>query len=216
MSEKKSINKLLDKMDSSYFSSFIESSVLVITDLYDFITLYIQSKFAEQAEEDMINKRVKTNYDKVAEFNDAFGNDRIENLTSNTFTEKPKLIELLVSLITEECKELQDAVKDKDPIETRDALADILYVVYGMQYRLGINGNEDFDIVHSSNMSKLCTNEEEAIVTVDNYKQKYSSGSSPYDSPYYQKLKNKNKWVIKNQSTGKVLKNINYKKVKFE
>ena len=85
-----------------------------------------------------------------------------------------------------------------------------------MQYRLGIDGNKDFDIVHSSNMSKLCNNEEEAIVTVDNYKQKYSSGSSPYDSPYYEKLKHKNKWVIKNKTTGKVLKNINYKKVKFE
>ena len=159
---------------------------------------------------------ILTNYEKVAEFNDAFGNNKVENLTSETFKKEPKLIKLLVSLITEECKELQDAVKNNDPIETRDALADILYVVYGMQYRLGIDGNKDFDIVHSSNMSKLCNNEEEAIVTVDNYKQKYSSGSSPYDSPYYEKLKHKNKWVIKNKTTGKVLKNINYKKVKFE
>tara|TARA_Y100000389_G_C17400022_1_gene484789 strand:- start:234 stop:893 length:660 start_codon:yes stop_codon:yes gene_type:complete len=219
MSENKSIKKLLDELETSYFSSLIESSSILIKDLYDFITLYIQSKFATQDKNNQTlksNKNILSNYEKVAEFNDAFGNNKVENLTPDTFKEEPKLIELLVSLITEECKELQDAVKDNDPIETRDALADILYVVYGMQYRLGIDGNKDFDIVHSSNMSKLCNNEQEAIVTVDNYKQKYSSGSSPYDSPYYQKLKNKNKWVIKNKSTGKVLKNINYKKVKFE
>tara|TARA_B100000927_G_scaffold291111_1_gene291973 strand:+ start:878 stop:1537 length:660 start_codon:yes stop_codon:yes gene_type:complete len=219
MSENKSIKKLLDELETSYFSSFIESSSILIKNLYDFITLYIQSKFAVHDKNNQTlksNKNILTNYEKVAEFNDAFGNNKIENLTSDTFTQEPKLIELLVSLITEECKELQDAVKYKDPIETRDALADILYVVYGMQYRLGIDGNEDFDIVHNSNMSKLCNNEEEAIVTVDNYKEKYKAGSSPYDSPYYEKLKNKNKWVIKNKSTGKVLKNINYKKVKFE
>ena len=232
MSEKKSIKKLLDNLETSYFSSFIKSTYTLIKDLYEFISIYIQNKFAEnkfgenkfgenklgEINNKNINddNKMVSNFEKVAQFNDAFGNNKIDKLTKETYDEHPKLIELLLSLIKEECQELEDAVKDKDPIETRDALSDILYVVYGMQYRLGIQGDEDFNIVHNSNMSKLCNNEEEAIISVDNYLIKYQRGESPYDSPYFKKLDNINKWVIKNKSTGKVLKNINYKKVKFE
>ena len=206
-----SIKKILDKMEKSYFSSFIE----FIYESFHFCNVYINKKLYVKKNETCINKPL-SNFEKVAQFNDAFGNNKIDKLTTETYNEHPKLIELLLSLIKEECQELEDAVKDKDPIETRDALSDILYVVYGMQYRLGIQGDEDFNIVHNSNMSKLCNNEEEAIKSVDNYLTKYKSGESPYDSPYFKKLDNINKWVIKNKSTGKVLKNINYKKVKFE
>ena len=232
MSKNKSIKKLLDNLETSYFSSFIESIYTIIKDLYEFISIYIQNKFAEnkfgenkfgenkfgEINNKNINddNKMLSNFEKVAQFNDAFGNNKIDKLTKETYDEHPKLIELLLSLIKEECQELEDAVKDKDPIETRDALSDILYVAYGMQYRLGIQGDKDFDIVHDSNMSKLCNNEEEAIKTCNNYLKKYQRGESPYDSPYLKKLDNINKWVIKNKSTGKVLKNINYKKVKFE
>lgn len=227
MSKNKSIKKLLDNLETSYFSTFIESIYTIIKDFYEFISIYIQNKFAEnkfgenkfgEINNKNINddNKILSNFEKVAQFNDAFGNNKIDKLTKETYDEHPKLIELLLSLIKEECQELEDAVKDKDPIETRDALSDILYVAYGMQYRLGIQGDEDFDIVHDSNMSKLCNNEEEAIKTCNNYLKKYQRGESPYDSPYLKKLDNINKWVIKNKSTGKVLKNINYKKVKFE
>lgn len=212
----KSIKDLLDKMETNYFSSFIE----FLYDIYSFVEMYIKDKFC--VENDLNNDVqdefiiTKSNFEKVAEFNNCFGNNKIEKLTPYSYDEHTKLINLLLSLIQEECKELEDAVKDKDPIETRDALSDLLYVVYGMQYRLGINSDEDFDIVHNSNMSKLCNNEEEAQKTVDTYKNKYNNGESPYDTPYYQKLNGLQKWVIKNKSTGKVLKNINYTKVKFE
>lgn len=206
-----SIKNILDKMEKSYFSSFIE----FIYDSFNFCNLYINEKFSVETNETSIEKAL-SNFEKVAQFNNAFGNNKIDKLTKESYDKHPKLIELLLSLIKEECQELEDAVKDKDPIETRDALSDILYVVYGMQYRLGIQGDEDFNIVHNSNMSKLCNNEEEAIKSVDNYLTKFQRGESSYDSPYFKKLDNINKWVIKNKSTGKVLKNINYKKVKFE
>jgi len=164
----------------------------------------------------MATTTTMTNYEKVKEFNDSFQTERVEHLDKNVFYTKPEMVKLCVSLIQEEVKELEDAVKDEDLTEVRDALSDILYVVYGMQYRLGINGDSDFDIVHSSNMSKLCNSEEEAINTVKWYELEYKEGRTSYDSPYYTKLDNKSLWVVKNRSTGKVLKSINYTPVKWQ
>jgi predicted HAD superfamily Cof-like phosphohydrolase len=91
----------------------------------------------------------------------------------------------------------------------------LLKWVYSYAAIAGINADADFDIVHNSNMSKLCSNEEEAIATVEDYIKKFENGSSPYDSPYYYHLPAIGKWIVKNKSTGKALKNINYIKVDF-
>jgi len=161
----------------------------------------------------MVSK--KTNFEKVKEFNDAFNTERVQNIIPEVFDDKPDMVKLCLSLIKEEVQELEDAINDKDIVETRDALADILYVVYGMQYRLGINGDKDFNIVHSSNMSKLCYYEKEAQETVKWYEEEFKEGRQPYDSPFYEKLENQNRWVVKNKTTGKVLKSINYTPVKW-
>lgn len=246
------------------------------------------------------------------------------------FIDQPKLIKLRLDLIDEEIKELNHAVETNDFVETRDALADILYVAYGMADVLGINidcyiksnqdnnftddymkklyqyaekleyptnfcyiksavdcssgefenkpdlaqildninknykdleeycnsittattiattiatteqfenianylkniiiytyayahlsgidADADFAIVHDSNMSKLCDTEEDAIATVADYIEKYVAGTSPYDTPYYYALPELGKWIVKNKSTGKALKNIKYRKVVF-
>jgi predicted HAD superfamily Cof-like phosphohydrolase len=266
-----------------------------------------------------------------------------QHIRPQLFTESPKIIRLRLDLIKEEIGELKHAIETNDFIETRDALADILYVVYGMADVLGIqidavfrnsiqnyksvhtglkifegvikysnkdenngkpigltnfdwvrviydnipeilcniskqlyennskqdnlrviqsyisenyekleylcmsdieknqeafekigmylynvlkwvytyaciagiNANEDFAIVHDSNMSKLCDTEEDAQMTVADYEAKFADGKSPYDTPYYYELPELGKWIVKNKSTGKALKNIKYKQVKF-
>ena len=96
-----------------------------------------------------------------------------------------------------------------------DKVVSLLIMMIITTYRMGVilnfNVDEAFNIVHESNMSKLCKSEEEARQTVDDYKKKYESGKSTYDTPYY--YKKEKYYVIKNQSTGKVLKSINYKPV---
>ena len=310
----------------------------------------------------MAHHRVKTNFEKVQEFNRAFDMvpqepenysgyyenelghirvDAFQNIRPQLFTESPKIIQLRLDLIKEEIGELNQAITDNDFIETRDALADILYVVYGMADVLGIDidtvfkdqitnsvipntherfmevlakySNEgidparpigltnfnwvqvyldvypaqfleldnwaqltkqniltiilvkinstynllektchsdkpknrdafydsalyisqllkwvycyseiatiksdcDFAIVHDSNMSKLCDTEADAQATVADYAAKFAAGTSPYDSPYYYELPKLGKWIVKNKSTGKALKNIKYCKVQF-
>jgi len=92
-----------------------------------------------------------TNYEKVRQFMVTFGQE---------VKDKPKLsnlstCRLRLALIDEEIGELQDALVNDDLVGTADALADILYVVYGAAAAFGIGIDEIFDEVHDSNMSKL-------------------------------------------------------------
>ena len=96
-----------------------------------------------------------------------------------------------------------------------NALHNIIIYVYDLQKELKYNSDKIFTIVHDSNMSKLCKSEIEAIQTVEKYQQEYNSGKSPYDSVYYYKLADSDLYVIKNKSSGKALKSINYTKVKL-
>jgi len=99
----------------------------------------------------------KTNFEKVQEFNrafdmapkepanypageiDEFGRPEFNAFLHShiqLFKEQPMLIRMRLDLIKEELGELVTA---NDCIEIRDALSDILYVVYGMGDVLGIN-----------------------------------------------------------------------------
>lgn len=59
------------------------------------------------------------------------------------------------SLVDEEVAELRRAVMDGDLVEIADALADIVYVVYGTAWVYGIDLDAVLAEVHSSNMTKL-------------------------------------------------------------
>lgn len=59
-----------------------------------------------------------------------------------------------IALIAEELAELKSALLVNDMIETVDALADLLYVVFGTAVELGVDIEPFFDEVHRSNMTK--------------------------------------------------------------
>ena len=154
-----------------------------------------------------------TNFEKVVDFNTQFGVLQSSTLTPklDVLEKDPQLVEFCLKLIREEMKELEQAVKDKNYIETVDALADILYVTYGCAARIGNSMDKTFALVHDNNMSKLCKSEQEAQETVKYYtdnKEKFG-----YDSPAYRKAPDNVHWVVYNQSTKKVLKSINWKPV---
>jgi len=154
-----------------------------------------------------------TNYQKVAsEFNKAFGIYTINTPQINLYDINPKLVNYRISLINEETAELNDAIENKNFVETIDALSDILYVVYGAFTTFGINADEAFDIVHQSNMSKLCKTEEDASETVERYK---NETPQRYDSPNYRKANDDIHWIVYNESTMKILKNYKYMQVDF-
>lgn len=155
---------------------------------------------------------MKTDFQRVLEFNKAFG---LKNDPNEIFEDK-SLLNLKLGLIEEEVEELKKAVADKDRVEVADALADILYVVHGAGIAFGINLDDAFSRVHESNMSKLCDTEEEAIETVEWYEKEFRERRLSYDSPTYRQDPTTGKFVVFNRSTGKVLKNKYYKKVDLE
>jgi predicted HAD superfamily Cof-like phosphohydrolase len=67
----------------------------------------------------------------------------------------PATVKLRVDLIAEELQELKDAIAMEDLVGVADALTDILYVTYGAGVAFGLDLDDCFEEVHSSNMSKL-------------------------------------------------------------
>ena len=115
---------------------------------------------------------------------------------------------LRVKLIEEEVRELKEALQNNDFVEVVDALADILYVTYGAGVAWGVDLQGAFEAVHSSNMSKMCKTQNEAMDTVQWYKDNPQKG---YPSPTWKK--EGKYYVVKESTTGKVLKSVNYKPV---
>lgn len=87
---------------------------------------------------------MKTNYQKVLDFNTCFNHKVSNEEYKEIFDKEPKLVDLRLSLIDEEIKELQEAYENNDIVEIIDALSDILYVAYGLCVCFGINIDEKY------------------------------------------------------------------------
>ena len=92
-----------------------------------------------------------SNFNKVKTFMKTFGQ---EVKTKPSFS-SDKINSLRYDLIKEELEELKEAMENKDLLEVADALTDILYVTYGAGHAFGIDLDQCFEEVQSSNMSKL-------------------------------------------------------------
>jgi predicted HAD superfamily Cof-like phosphohydrolase len=88
----------------------------------------------------------------VAEFHQAFGRPVRQHPTADV---DPALARLRVDLVQEEVGEFIAASEQGDLIGIADALADIVYVVYGTALTYGIDLDAVLREVHRSNMSKL-------------------------------------------------------------
>lgn len=95
--------------------------------------------------------RTMTNFAKVGEFMDSFG----QEVKETPEWPSDNIIGLREKLIAEEFREYKEAVEKRDMVAIADALSDLLYVVYGAGHAYGIDLDLTFNLVHDSNMSKL-------------------------------------------------------------
>lgn len=93
----------------------------------------------------------KTNFERVKQFHKACDSLDLER----PGFPPAEIVNLRLDLIEEEYAELLTAIEDGDIVEVADALADILYVVYGTAGAFGINIDKIFEEVHRSNMTKV-------------------------------------------------------------
>lgn len=135
----------------------------------------------------------------VAEFHKTFQHPVLDQPTIPSETR----CKLRVALLTEELKELEEGIKNKDIVEIADALCDLQYVLSGavLEFGLGEKFKELFDEVQRSNMSKTCATEEEAQLTIKHYEAK--------GFPCYYK-KSGSHYLVFRTADNKTLKSINY------
>ena len=144
-----------------------------------------------------------TYYQKVVDFNTLFGVKLHSTPQPEIFDSDMTTINNGMKLVREEMSELESAIKEKDYVETADAIADSIYVLLGLAGRMGINMDTVFNMVHVNNMTKICQTEKEAQETVDYYNTNPQLG---YVTPAYRRAEDNIHWVVYNQSTGKILK----------
>ena len=91
---------------------------------------------------------VLTPFQKVLEFHKKFdlhiGNGELKEIEFN----------LGMKLIMEEYRELIDAFIKDDLVELTDAVIDLIFVLYGVLVRMGVDGDYLFDVVWEANMKK--------------------------------------------------------------
>ena len=140
--------------------------------------------------------------DEVEEFNEVMGKG-YQNRTTPTIN--PKDAQFVIDFIQEELDELKEAVDNKDIVEIFDAILDITYVglgngalVFGLKDRM-LKGYAE---VQASNMSKICSTEEEAIETV-------KFRSEQQGEAWHYKEADKG-FVVYRTRDNKVMKNVNY------
>jgi predicted HAD superfamily Cof-like phosphohydrolase len=135
----------------------------------------------------------------VADFHKTFHHP----IEKNPIIPSAKRCELRVELISEELKELAEAIQSNDLVEVADALCDIQYVLSGaiLEFGLGNKFVELFNEVQRSNMSKACASVEEADATVAHYLKKGTES-------YYKK--DGNKFLVFRTEDNKTLKSVNY------
>ena len=94
-----------------------------------------------------------------------------------------------------------------------DTLDKIVINVFQMSKIFNLHTVHLFDIVHNSNMTKICKNEEDAVETVEWYK----INELRYKEPAYRKIhyNKKDYYVIYDVETKKILKSIKYVPAKF-
>jgi predicted HAD superfamily Cof-like phosphohydrolase len=131
----------------------------------------------------------------VAAFMASFGQDT----KVNPRIPDEKTRALRRALIDEEAAELEAS---KDPVEALDAIADLLYVVYGAAIAYGFSEDQverAFQTVHESNMSKLWHPAElQMIDKLENMPKEHTI------------TKTQNRYIVKRKD-GKIIKSPSYK-----
>ena len=115
---------------------------------------------------------MKTNYEKVKEFM-ITGEQHVPDRPT---IPNSAVVILREKLIQEELDELKASFQEENIVEVADAIADLLYVVYGAGAACGLPVDEIFAEVHRSNMTKfpngkVLKNEYGKIIKPDTYEQ---------------------------------------------
>ena len=104
---------------------------------------------------------------------------------------------------------LRAAFESRNMIEIAVVFLKIVEQTYTVAADIGIDLNEAFDLVHKSNMTKACLDENQATATLD----QYLKDTSVYKDPAIKQSTDGKYWIVYDRSTGKTLKSKFYQPV---
>lgn len=162
----------------------------------------LDKEFHEQYKHLLPNSNERTNFEIVKEIMQDF-TSMPQRIDSNIFENDPRRVDDCCETIYGEFENLKAASRE-DLTRVKLSLINLLFGVYKMGYCLGIDLNVAFRIVHESNMSKLCRNEEEAKDSIKHYSTLSGFESTPVG--YRRSTEDPDYFVIYNIETGKILK----------
>lgn len=187
---------------------------------------YMESKIEYENISNVVNKSISdnanTNFKMTCEFvNDFFSEivstpkEFLDNLnthgiepeTNTPFYRQLNVVKTYIADIETRLLKLAEVTEASDFDAVNHVVLDIIYFTYVVGYLISVDMDESVRLVHESNMSKICSTREEAIETVAWYK----ANESRYDTPMFRE--SEAGFTVFNESTGKILKNINYKAV---
>lgn len=120
-------------------------------------------------------------------------------------------IHAAVRMIKEELDELLVALKENDLIGAIDAVGDFGFVAEQLLCVLGVTDDLNDDIileVYRSNMTKLCSNLEDAKETKDFYNKKYADSDDPFEQTFKATYEKYGDYFRVMRSDGKLLKSV--------
>jgi len=155
------------------------------------------------------NKSKISNFRKVMEYRGT----KLAEVNPDIFLTCPKLIENNITIIMTILNNLEYSVKMGDYNRVVYDLTTLIFNIYDVGILIAIDLDKVFDIVHDSNMTKMCKTRDEAQKTVKYYLD--NKNDLGYDTPAYRLSDNKKYFVVYNKSTMKILKSINYTPADF-
>lgn len=215
------VNELVEAVDNNDFVEIIDALSDIKYVLYgmacafgiDIDTLFknnIKDKLLTLGQIDSFDNS-QTNYQLVKTLRSFwFKTDKVKTvINKDTLKLYKHVLEPTLTKIKQCNEELKQEIDNHSIDAVAQSLCSLLFSVNTYGILIDIDLDTSFDIVHKSNMTKICDTEELAQETVEWYK----NNDNRYKTPDY--FKNDFGYVIINKDTGKVLKSIKYTPADF-
>lgn len=135
-------------------------------------------------------------------------NNSITNFQKTEKCKSPTQLPNALFNIALSLKEMSFNILINDTQSIARNLSEMLFHLYNLcHYHYRINADKLFNIIHISNMSKLCATEQNACLTVNWY---LEYEKERYPKPTYKKADGQDYWIVFDSSTGKILKSRNF------
>jgi hypothetical protein len=137
------------------------------------------------------------------------GNMKPSEFFSKTpVSRREELLSMFFSLL----RELKSEFDSQNMIGIAVLFTRFIQHTYTVAAEMNIDLDEAFDLVHKSNMTKACIDEDQAKASLENY----LKDTSLYKQPAIKRSNDGNYWIVYDSSTGKTLKSKFYEPVNLQ